>query len=553
MATSEANPKRDLPSSADDKFRRLLEAGPDALVLVDRQGRIQLSNSQIEKVFGYSKEELRHQPVEILIPEDLRHAHVAHRAAYQASPSYRPMGTGLALLGRRKDGTTFPVEISLSPWEDQGERLVMASIRDVTEKKQIEKQLRLSEERFRLLVQEVRDYAIFMLDPVGRIVSWNEGAQAIKGYNADEIIGQHFSRFYTSEDIERGKPEEELRIAAAEGRWEEEGWRIRKDGSRFWASVVITALHDPDGNLLGFTKVTRDITEGKRAREAFLLEITNTLVANLDVSQLLSAIASCLRQVKPFDYASLALYDEPTKMLRVQALETGAGSVAEAGTQGETLIPVESSPAGWAYTTRKPLLLKGLPNEKWPFEMPADPTHEPLKSGCWIPLVGREAVLGTLNIFSRRAENFTGHDCGLFTQIASQVAVALDNALAFRRISELNERLAKQKLYFEDELKTEFNFEEIIGHSNAIKRVLNQVETVAPTGLDGPDSGRDRHGERIAGPGDSRSQPAQKPYLCSSQLCFHSGGFARKRALRPRERGIYRRHHTAAGAAGSGP
>jgi formate hydrogenlyase transcriptional activator len=312
-------------------------------------------------------------------------------------------------------------------------------------------------------------------------VSWNEGAQKIKGYNAGEIIGQHFSRFYTSEAIERGKPEEELRIAAAEGRCEEEGWRIRKNGSRFSASVVITALHDKDGNLLGFTKVTRDITEGKRAREAFLLEVTNALVSNLDVRQLLSAIAACLRQVKPFDYATLALYDEPTNMLRLQVLESAAGSETDSITPGEALVSVDSSPAGWAYTTRKPLLLKGLPDEKWPFEMPASPADMALKSGCWIPLVGREGVVGTLNIFSRRAENFTNHDVNLLTQIASQVAVALDNALVYRRISELNERLAKQKLYLEDELKTEFNFEEIIGQSKAIRRVLNQIETVAPT------------------------------------------------------------------------
>ena len=147
----------------------------------------------------------------------------------------------------------------------------------MTERKRAEEALRLSQERFRLLVEEVKDYAIFMLDPTGKILSWNEGARKIKGYTADEIIGQHFSIFYTSEDIDRGKPNEELTFAAAEGRWEEEGWRLRKDGSRFWADVVITALHDKDGNLLGFTKVTRDMTEGKRAREAFLLEVTSAL------------------------------------------------------------------------------------------------------------------------------------------------------------------------------------------------------------------------------------------------------------------------------------
>lgn len=272
-----------------------------------------------------------------------------------------------------------------------------------------------------------------------------------------------------------------MRIAAAEGRWEEEGWRVRKDGSRFWASGVITALHDKEGNLLGFTKITRDITERKRAREAFLLEVTNTLISNLDIRQLLSAIATCLRQVEPFDYATLALYDEPTGMLRLQVLEPAAGSGTDSGTVDGILISLESSPAGWAYTTRKPLLLKGLPNEKWPFAMPAHLSHLSLKSGCWIPLVGRAGVLGTLNLYSRRAQNFSDHDLSLLTQIASQVAVALDNALAFRHISELSERLAKQKLYLEDEIKTEFNFEEIVGQSKAIKRVLNQVETVAPT------------------------------------------------------------------------
>jgi PAS domain S-box-containing protein len=127
--------------------------------------------------------------------------------------------------------------------------------------------LRESEERFRLLVEGVKDYAIFMLDPYGYITTWNEGAQRIKGYEAEEIVGEHFSDFYTDEDIERGHPEEELRIAAAEGQYEEEGIRVRKDGSTFWASVLITALRDEEGSLRGFAKVTRDITVRKEAEE----------------------------------------------------------------------------------------------------------------------------------------------------------------------------------------------------------------------------------------------------------------------------------------------
>jgi PAS domain S-box-containing protein len=127
--------------------------------------------------------------------------------------------------------------------------------------------LRQSEERFRLLVEGVKDYAIFMLDPHGYITTWNEGAKRIKGYEAEEIVGEHFSVFYTSQDIERGHPDEELRIARADGSYEEEGPRLRKDGSTFWASVLITALWDEEGELRGFAKVTRDITERKDAQE----------------------------------------------------------------------------------------------------------------------------------------------------------------------------------------------------------------------------------------------------------------------------------------------
>lgn len=139
--------------------------------------------------------------------------------------------------------------------------------RDIRERKRAAEQLRESEERFRMLIDEARDYAIFMLDPTGHIVSWNPGAERIKGYKAEEIIGRHFSCFYPSEDIKDGKPERELRTAITEGQYEEEGWRLRKDGSRIWANVVITALKDSTGKLRGFSKITRDMTDRKHAEE----------------------------------------------------------------------------------------------------------------------------------------------------------------------------------------------------------------------------------------------------------------------------------------------
>src|SRR6204780_3246916 len=145
--------------------------------------------------------------------------------------------------------------------------------------KRMEKEdLTQSEERFKLLVESVREYAIFMLDPKGHVLTWNAGAERFKGYRADEIIGQHFSRFYPPEALARGLPEQELQVAGKTGAFEDEGWRVRKDGSLFWANVVITALRNADGELLGFAKVTRDLTqrriheeELRRSEERFRL------------------------------------------------------------------------------------------------------------------------------------------------------------------------------------------------------------------------------------------------------------------------------------------
>ena len=152
---------------------------------------------------------------------------------------------------------------------------------DITRRKQAQQALRDSQERFRLLVEGVKDYAIVMLDAEGYVLSWNLGAERIKGYRPEEIIGRHFSSFYSCEDIRAGKPELGLKAAAAEGRFEDEGWRVRKDGSRFWANVVITALLDADGNLRGFAKVTQDVTERKKAEES-VRELSGRLLSVQD-------------------------------------------------------------------------------------------------------------------------------------------------------------------------------------------------------------------------------------------------------------------------------
>jgi PAS domain S-box-containing protein len=260
-------------TKADERFRALLETAPDASVIVDAGGKIVLINAQTERLFGYDRRELQGQPVEMLLPERVRSKHAPLRASYFSNASLRAMGAGLELQGLRKDGVEFPIEVSLGPLETDDGTFVSSAIRDISARKQTEERLRASDESLRLLIGGVKDYAILMLDPNGLVTTWNAGAERVKGFASHDVIGRHFSMFYPPEDVRDGKPEMHLRVAATEGRYEDDGWRVRKDGSRFLANVVITAVSDGSGKLIGFAKVTRDVTERHVAQSA--LELSN--------------------------------------------------------------------------------------------------------------------------------------------------------------------------------------------------------------------------------------------------------------------------------------
>jgi PAS domain S-box-containing protein len=255
------------PERGAERLRLLLDGARDhAIFMLDPEGRVTSWNEGARHVHGYAPEEIVGQHVSLLRTEETRGQ--AEAELRLALAKGRAEDDGVRV---RKDGSRFWANVVVTPLLDpDGAHVGFAVvIRDFTQRKAAEEKLRQGEERFRVLVEAVRDYAIFMLDPSGTVVSWNAGAERIKGYAPSEIIGKNFSLFYEEADRARHHPEEELRQAVENGVYSEEGWRVRKDGSRFWASVVITTLRDAHGKHVGFAKVTRDLTE-RRATDELL-------------------------------------------------------------------------------------------------------------------------------------------------------------------------------------------------------------------------------------------------------------------------------------------
>lgn len=242
------------------------ESAEVGVLAVDLEGRIRLWNAGCKKLFGHSSDEMLGAPMGALYSPEAVAQGGPKRELQTVAAAEQLEHEGWLL---RKDGKLFWANITSSPIHGAGgcAKGVLRIIKDHTERHLQQEQLRSSEERTRRLIEDVRDYAIFTLDPRGYVSSWNAGARFIKGYESHEIIGSHFSRFYPPEAIERNWPEHELQVASMEGRFEDEGWRLRKDGTRFWANVVITALRDARGTLLGFSKITRDLSERRRQEE----------------------------------------------------------------------------------------------------------------------------------------------------------------------------------------------------------------------------------------------------------------------------------------------
>lgn len=253
-------------SISQDPSKLLVQSIVDyAIYMLDPKGIVTSWNAGAERIKGFTAEEILGKHFSTFYTEEDRAADIPQKALKTARRDGKYEAEGWRL---RKGGTRFWASVVIDRIQgEDGELIGFAKVtRDITDQREVQQALLEAERPFRILLQGVTDYAIYMLDPDGRVTNWNTGAERIKGYSPAEVIGEHFSRFYTPEDFNAGVPERALETARETGHYEAEGWRVRKDGTRFWASVVIDAIHDEDGKLIGFGKITRDMTERREAQ-----------------------------------------------------------------------------------------------------------------------------------------------------------------------------------------------------------------------------------------------------------------------------------------------
>ena len=401
----------------------LLDALPDGIVVVDSEGIITLASGELARLSGYAAEELLGRSVETLIPSRYHPGHAEHRAGYRvAGHPTRTMGGGLKIVLLAKDGTEIPVDIGLRPLETAAGTLVVGAVRDARERIAREQEVRESQERFELLINGVQDYALYMLDPEGRVASWNSGAERIKDYRSEEVVGRSFSLFFIDEEVRAGRPAEILRIAAETGHFEEQAWRVRKGGARFWADIAITALHDGTGKLRGFAKVTRDITEFKRGQDRMqaLLEIGQKILAGEPAETLLATVCQRAREIAGAAIATISMPAGDGVNLAVLVADGARADVLRG-----MLMPLAGSLAGEAVRTGRSVNVA---------DPAADPrSHGPAIQGAGfgptlvVPLEAGGLVFGALAVAKQPGEPAFGPEQQQLVELfAAQASVSVE-------------------------------------------------------------------------------------------------------------------------------
>ncbi|HVE84161.1 MAG TPA: PAS domain S-box protein, partial [Myxococcales bacterium] len=405
-------------------MRLLGVAGDTATYVLDASGRITTWNPGAERLTGFSSREVLGKNGSIFLPPEAAHAGKSESDLAIARASGRLEEEGWQV---RKDESRYWADLVLTAiFDDQG-RLwgYLRTIRDLTERRAAAEDLWRSEERLRLLVEAVQDYAIFMLDTEGRVATWNSGAQRLSGYSAEEIIGRHFSVFYPPGSGAAGKAERELEVARERGRVEDEGYRVRKDGTRYWANVVISAVRDASGQLRGFAKVTRDMTERRRAEEevaarsreqAAIAQLSVFALRTPDLGMVMCQVVDVVAEALNVELVEVLELSEDQRLLSLRA------SVGHPGGSPELQIPAESadlSEGGRVLATGGPVLVEDLATEQR-----FRPREELLRLGVTSSLSviihgeSPETHFGVLSVHTARRRTFSPQDASFLSAIA---------------------------------------------------------------------------------------------------------------------------------------
>jgi PAS domain S-box-containing protein len=434
---------------AGELHRLLVESVQDyAIFALDAQGYILSWNAGAQRFKGYTAEEIVGKHFSIFYPQERIAEGYPEYELREAARVGRFEDEGWRL---RKDGTRFWANVVITALRDSsGELVGYAKVtRDLSERREAEEALRLSEERFRLLVQGVKDYAIFLLDPQGHIATWNAGAQRIKGYTSEEIIGKHFSIFYPPERVAERFPQYELKVATEVGQYEDEGWRVRKDGTRFWANVLITALRNKRGELVGFGKVTRDLTERRMAEERALedarrvaaeeaarreadiardrsdrlQELTASLSAAYTVPEIANVVIEMAFPNMRVDAGAVALLEPPGQYAIVVG-ECGYGELPE---WARRFSVNQDYPIGAVLRRGEPLVFPSRGERDSRFPATAK-VLAPFEVSVVLPLKSRGGNIGAIAMHRTAAGDLPLDDLSFMESFALQVAQALERA-----------------------------------------------------------------------------------------------------------------------------
>jgi PAS domain S-box-containing protein len=444
-----------------EEARALLNSIEDyAIFLLGADGTVLTWNAGARRYTGYEENEIVGRSFEVFYSEDDRKAGLPQRLLGEARDHGRVENEGWRF---RKDGTRFWADVIMTALRgDDGElRGFLIVTRDLTGR-EAERRTRLSEQSLRMLLASIKDYAIFMLDPAGRIISWNAGAERTKGYRADEVIGRHIAMFYPPIDVQRGRPQRLLEEAREHGRIEDEGWRVRKDGTQFWADVILSRIDDDAGHLVGFAKITRDLTERRRAEDQLRVR----------ARQQASIAEVGLFALQTRDLGTL--FDR-TGTIVAQTLEMELVRVLERGSDGKLLV---RSATGWPDTFGRAL------------ERPDDLLAEQgVRSGAQVAIqsAGHGGLpYGYLGVYSRDRRELSTDDAYFLQAVANVLSSAVT-----RRRMETQLRLAESQAEIEriratrahEQVRERDDFLSVAAHElrtplTALQLKLQSIETV---------------------------------------------------------------------------